>query len=191
MIDHHLNRFYSRAICHPFQLLCFLSLAVLKMCCGKESSQSIQNHVKLKRKTRPWLLKAIRDKKVSSLTNAFSLLTVGVTHKFNNFLVIVRITLRSEAAKKINCWSLPSSSIHLSSEINWLFRLFFHIFRFSLRALSGGQRVLHNIFPFARHTNRFIYKDLQHFLRTFHKLIRLDFTVNHTQCITFRWFKYP
>lgn len=121
MIDHHLNRSISIAICHPPQLLLFFFsffLHVLPLRNFKKPiGQSIQNHVELKRKARPWLLKAIRDKKVSSLTNAFSLLTVGVTHKFNNFLVIVRITLRLEAAEANNRWSLRCSSTHLSIDL--------------------------------------------------------------------------
>lgn len=82
---------------------------------------------------RPWPNSAVRDKKVSSLpAECVLLLTVVVTHKFNNFSrVIVRITPRSrgDLAKVNKPQRSPLKLVNFY--IFYFFLLIFHHRQFS------------------------------------------------------------
>lgn len=196
MIDHHLNRYVSRAICHPFQLLLLrfhssnrlLSL-VRSRALSSTRGRSIQNHVKLKRNTRPWLLKAIRDKKVSSLRNAFSLLTVGVTHEFNDFLNFLSAARWSAARSKQTSSNHAGSSASNDLIIKQAFLLYISVifsppdyFTATRRRLCSSRQLFTN-FPLFLALNWFSSK-------YFHRR-NFDFTFIHWSRVALMLLKYP
>lgn len=101
-----LNRYVLRSICH---LCCYVflfhsfSVFCLHFKIPRENAQSIQNHVKLKAKnaTLTGLAVSWQESFITPAECVF-LLTVVVTHKFNNFLsrAVVRITLWSRDSAK-------------------------------------------------------------------------------------------